>query len=377
MTLSEISPWKKLEKIYFKPNIPLKKSQNAIKSYAHNVKHDEIEILLDDTVFGSAKNGILITNSLIYCKEDFEDFKIISLEEISFCEVKNGIMSKALYIDNQKIIELTQNSLEDLQKLASVINKFVQMKDTNFSNHSSSYYDDSYENFIEKNNENLLKIYQKNDLLKLFEMKDSFFVKSAEFFISDSSNELEVIQKLISDFYMANFKYIYENYIKNQSKPQLKNDFVYFEIINLLTAILDLCFEKLDFDKDEKEFLISQGLIRLGHAKNLANLVFSTYFDYKMDSENIFIVFALRIFCNHFLGVIVNGNFNEVLLQGDIYNFIQRRTFDKLDEKGNMTSIADEMANIAVEILEEFGDLVEDEIIFNNAFVLANKIANF
>lgn len=55
------------DKIYIHPNIPYKKIRNAINSYGYsNINHEQIIILVDDTLFGSAKNGIFITEDSIY-----------------------------------------------------------------------------------------------------------------------------------------------------------------------------------------------------------------------------------------------------------------------------------------------------------------------
>lgn len=50
--------------VYSKPNIPRPKLVNAIKSYGKSfVKPDDILILVDDTVFGSAKEGFFLTKT--------------------------------------------------------------------------------------------------------------------------------------------------------------------------------------------------------------------------------------------------------------------------------------------------------------------------
>lgn len=63
------------DKLFFKPNIPPKKLANAIKAYAPHVKEEDVYILADETVFGKADNGMLITNIEIITKEQFENAK--------------------------------------------------------------------------------------------------------------------------------------------------------------------------------------------------------------------------------------------------------------------------------------------------------------
>jgi methyl coenzyme M reductase gamma subunit len=47
------------DNIYFAPAIPYKKLQGAM-SYSQGIHPDEILMLIDDTVFGSAKAGLCV-----------------------------------------------------------------------------------------------------------------------------------------------------------------------------------------------------------------------------------------------------------------------------------------------------------------------------
>jgi hypothetical protein len=58
-----------IKNLYFYENIPLKKFQNAVKSYAQALTEDEIVIcLFDETVFGSAKQGFILTDKRLYAR---------------------------------------------------------------------------------------------------------------------------------------------------------------------------------------------------------------------------------------------------------------------------------------------------------------------
>ena len=58
--------------LFFMENIPRKKLNNAIKSYAQGFEAGETPVYLwDDTVFGSAKYGFLLTDRRIYQKNMF------------------------------------------------------------------------------------------------------------------------------------------------------------------------------------------------------------------------------------------------------------------------------------------------------------------
>lgn len=76
----------------FSPTIPQKKVRNAIKSYAPDASESEVLLLLDTTVFGSAKNGLFLTGDALYAhpflgkatKVYFKDIETITLEETEY-----------------------------------------------------------------------------------------------------------------------------------------------------------------------------------------------------------------------------------------------------------------------------------------------------
>ena len=74
------------------PGIPQKKIRNAIKSYAPDASESEVLLLLDTTVFGSAKDGLLLTSDALYAhpflrkatKVLVKEIVSITLEETEF-----------------------------------------------------------------------------------------------------------------------------------------------------------------------------------------------------------------------------------------------------------------------------------------------------
>ncbi|RDZ27472.1 J domain-containing protein [Lysobacter silvisoli] len=74
------------DKVYARPHIPRKKLEGAIGSYAPAVTPSEVLVLLDDTVFGGAKEGLLVTGDAIYCKRLFEAPRRILFRDIQSLE---------------------------------------------------------------------------------------------------------------------------------------------------------------------------------------------------------------------------------------------------------------------------------------------------
>ncbi len=104
------------------PGIPQKKTRNAIKSYAPDASESEVLLLLDTTVFGSAKDGLFLTSDALYAhpflgkatKVFFRDISTISLEETEF-------ESWAVHINNPENPSLADIKGQEAQLFAQML----------------------------------------------------------------------------------------------------------------------------------------------------------------------------------------------------------------------------------------------------------------
>jgi hypothetical protein len=77
------------------PSIPPKKLKNAIKAYALDASESEALLFLDTTIFGNAKDGLLLTGDTLYAhlpfgkpvKIAFKDIQTIKLEETEYASM--------------------------------------------------------------------------------------------------------------------------------------------------------------------------------------------------------------------------------------------------------------------------------------------------
>ena len=60
------------ERVFVAPHIPRKKLLGALDSYGEGLRAQDIVVLIDDTVFGGAREGVLITEAQIRGKAKFE-----------------------------------------------------------------------------------------------------------------------------------------------------------------------------------------------------------------------------------------------------------------------------------------------------------------
>jgi len=115
------------DKVFFKPNIPSKKLANAIKAYGPHVKEEDVYILADETIFGKADNGMLVTNLEIITKEPFENANKVRLEDMrSF--TFGGMLGGNFILNENKLISFTQLSKADKKKLSDCLSLFLEEK---------------------------------------------------------------------------------------------------------------------------------------------------------------------------------------------------------------------------------------------------------
>lgn len=114
-------------KIHCKPNIPEKKINNALDTYVtEHIYLTDIILLVDETVFGSAKSGLLLTCDKFYYKKDFEKPVCGELQGISDITYKKGVITHSLFIEynnqpNYWVLEFTQCSGKDISILAKYL----------------------------------------------------------------------------------------------------------------------------------------------------------------------------------------------------------------------------------------------------------------
>ena len=83
-----------VEKLFMFEQIPHDKLFNATKSYAQNIiEQDEVVILLyDDTFFGSAKNGFVLTNKRLYSKNILSEVNVADVSNIRDITVSGDLI---------------------------------------------------------------------------------------------------------------------------------------------------------------------------------------------------------------------------------------------------------------------------------------------
>ena len=112
------------ERVFVAPDIPKKKLQAALDSYGERLRAQDVVVLIDDTVFGGAREGVLITETQIRCKAKFEPAEIRLLG----CLTEITAHGAHIRIHGEPFITLSVPNADDLRRLFKIVSE--QLKQT-------------------------------------------------------------------------------------------------------------------------------------------------------------------------------------------------------------------------------------------------------
>ena len=105
--------WEKIESVlssiqddnvFVRSNLNYKKLGNAIQKYASGAQNETVLLQVDDTVFGAADEGLIVTNKAVYWRHTFIDpIRTLLNRRIKNIELQEG---NIFYCDRQKIGEI-------------------------------------------------------------------------------------------------------------------------------------------------------------------------------------------------------------------------------------------------------------------------------
>lgn len=110
------------DKVFIAPNIPMKKINGAMQSIARWASPNEIAVLVDDTVFGGAKEGVFFTDECMVVKELMNDPSPYQLKNIETI----GVEGRKLYVNSIETLTLNMPEKSELSILFSAVNEYIQ-----------------------------------------------------------------------------------------------------------------------------------------------------------------------------------------------------------------------------------------------------------
>lgn len=137
------------DKIFVFPQIPDKKINGINKKYTPNLNKNDIIFIIDDTVFGSATEGLTLTDTKIYIHESFTEPLEINIDEINIIKY-NG---SKLYINGNKVFKSNMPSKKNIIDLyEALINAINYIKEKKISNSNENQNIENNENTNHKEN---------------------------------------------------------------------------------------------------------------------------------------------------------------------------------------------------------------------------------
>jgi|GEM_PF-3602485 len=100
--------------VFIAPDIPYDKLTNAINAYAPLVNADDVLVLFDDTAFGGARDGMLITHDCVCSHEIFME----PVQRFFFKTSKIQYGGNKVYIDGEQVCSLALASKSVIKELA-------------------------------------------------------------------------------------------------------------------------------------------------------------------------------------------------------------------------------------------------------------------
>lgn len=122
------------EKVFIAPNIPEKKLNNAILSIAEGVNPQYVLAIVDTTLFGSAKEGIVFLGDRLFIRNTFEKPTIFNFLDISEAEYicEESIKDNGKVVKFEKVLLKLNDGTEQKLSLPSIGIKFEEL--ANFIN---------------------------------------------------------------------------------------------------------------------------------------------------------------------------------------------------------------------------------------------------
>lgn len=115
------------QKIHVAPNIPQKKLGGALESYGRGLNPRNVIALIDDTVFGSAKEGVLITEHEVRFKAVFESLCSVQVEKIESIEAYKS----RIKVNGHDFGKLNVPDSDEVHHFFDLFNAFCQQRRAN------------------------------------------------------------------------------------------------------------------------------------------------------------------------------------------------------------------------------------------------------
>ena len=117
------------KRFFFQPGIPQDRLRGALEAFS-NLRAEEIRMLIDDTLTGNGKNGVVMTDRAIYAKAMLGAPVCVEFGDITSIEFKASLLAPpSIIINGQELFSFAQVSKESVKKLVELLSDLCREKD--------------------------------------------------------------------------------------------------------------------------------------------------------------------------------------------------------------------------------------------------------
>ena len=124
--------------VFFAPEIPERKLRNAIENYARAGSGERALALIDNSFFGNAKDGVLLTHERIYSNEWSSITFALELDAIESVEFVESNLAKEIHLNGAKFVVLHMadtRSVRTFTEMLDEIRRAFHPTETEFRTH--------------------------------------------------------------------------------------------------------------------------------------------------------------------------------------------------------------------------------------------------
>lgn len=119
---ARLAPYAGFSRVYFAPRIPARKLGAARGNYAADIKQESVIALIDSTVFGGAKEGIVLTDEGMRIKD-----LLSSTIDLRWSDARSlDVRGTAIWFNGHQVTDCTMVDKPELRRLFGAIREFVQ-----------------------------------------------------------------------------------------------------------------------------------------------------------------------------------------------------------------------------------------------------------
>ncbi len=126
------------DKIFVHPHIPPKKLTNAVSEFGGNDGMADVLALIDNTVFGNAKDGLLLTRSALHVHNMLEAPFHLLLSDIKDVQFQGGRLESVLTINGTYVFRSNVPKSSNVALFAEMLTAIVDIVKWHASNASPS-----------------------------------------------------------------------------------------------------------------------------------------------------------------------------------------------------------------------------------------------